>query len=94
MRIKPLFDRVVLKPIKYEEKNKSKLITDIIEDRPDYAEVIDLGTGGKIDGENIEFKVKIGDKVIFNKFAANEYNIEGNCYILIKQVDIIAILEN
>ena len=94
MKIKPLFDRVLLKPIKFEEKRENKIITEIIEDRPDFAEVVELGTGGKIDGENVEFKVKIGDKVIFNKFAANEYNINNSSYILIKQIDIIAILED
>ena len=53
-----------------------------------------MGTGGKLDGEEIKFQVKVGDKVLYNKFATSEFTYKKDTYILLKQVDIIAIIEN
>ena len=92
MNIKPLFDRVVLKPTKLESSPKSMIITDLTDEKPEVAEVYELGTGGFIDGNEIKFEVKVGDKVIFNKFASSEFSFDNSTYILIKQVDILAII--
>ena len=92
MKIKPLFDRIVLKPAKLESSQKSMIITDLTDEKPEIAEVYELGTGGFIDGNEIKFEVKIGDKVIFNKFASSEFSFNNTTYILIKQVDILAII--
>ena len=94
MKLKPLFDRVVLKATKLEEEKVSSIITEIDENKSDIGEVIELGTGGKIDNEEIKFQVKVGDKVLYNKFATSEFTYKRDTYILLKQVDIIAIIEN
>ena len=94
MKLKPLFDRVVLKATKLEEEKISSIITEIDENKSDIGEVIELGTGGKIDNEEIKFQVKVGDKVLYNKFATSEFTYKKDTYILLKQVDIIAIIEN
>lgn len=94
MKLKPLFDRVVLKATKLEEEKVSSIITEIDENKSDIGEVIELGTGGKIDNEEIKFQVKVGDKVLYNKFATSEFTYKKDTYILLKQVDIIAIIEN
>ena len=94
MKLKPLFDRVVLKATKLEEKKASPIITEIDENKSDIGEVIELGTGGMLDGEEIKFQVKVGDKVLYNKFATSEFTYKKDTYILLKQVDIIAIIEN
>ncbi len=94
MKLKPLFDRVVLKATKLEEEKPSQIITEIDENKSDIGEVIELGTGGEIDNEEIKFQVKVGDKVLYNKFATSEFTYKKDTYILLKQVDIIAIIEN
>lgn len=94
MKLKPLFDRVVLKATKLEEEKVSSIITEIDENKSDIGEVIELGTGGEIDNEEIKFQVKVGDKVLYNKFATSEFTYKKDTYILLKQVDIIAIIEN
>ncbi len=94
MKLKPLLDRVVLKATKLEEEKVSSIITEIDENKSDIGEVIELGTGGKIDNEEIKFQVKVGDKVLYNKFATSEFTYKKDTYILLKQVDIIAIIEN
>lgn len=92
MKIKPLFDRLVLKP--FIEKNNSNIILpDSAEQKPIMAEVIELGTGGTYKDEKFEFKVKVGDKVLYNKYAGNEFNFNGENFILIKQIDILAIID-
>lgn len=92
MIIKPLFDRVVLKPTKLETKNNNLIITDLTDEKPECAEVVQLGTGGFVDGNEVKFHVNVGDKVIFNKFAASEFSFNNETYILLKQVDILAII--
>lgn len=92
MKIKPLFDRVVLKPAKLETQSKNIIITDLTDEKPEVAEVVELGTGGFIDGNEIKFQVKVGNKVIFNKFASSEFTFDNETYILLKQVDIVAII--
>lgn len=92
MKIKPLFDRILL--IEEEQTNDTGIILpDIAKDKPNCAIVIDVGTGGKLDGDEINIIVKPGDKVLFNKYAANEFKVENQTYLLIKQADILAIVE-
>ena len=93
MKIKPLFDRLVLKPIIEKNTNSSIVLPDNAEEKPIKAEVVELGTGGILNGEKIEFKVNIGDKVLYNKYAGNEFNLNGEEFILIKQIDILAIVD-
>lgn len=93
MNITPLFDRLVLKEEKKEEDKKGIIVPDIAQQKSIFAIVTHVGTGGKLEGNEIEFKVKVGDKVIFNQFAGHEFILKNERFILIKQEDILAIIE-
>ena len=92
--IKPLQDRVVLKMIENEETTKSGIILSSgAKETPQVAEIIEVGPGEKIKGELQEMYVKKGDKVIVSKYAGTEVKYEGEEYIIVKQDDILAIVE-
>ena len=92
--IKPLVDRVLIKMIEAEETTKSGIILSTgSQEKPQIAEVIEVGPGGMVDGEKIEMQVKKGDKVITSKYSGTEIKYEGVEYIIVKQSDILAIVE-
>ena len=92
--IKPLQDRVVLKMIENEETTKSGIILSSgAKEKPQVAEIIEVGPGGEIDGKPVKMYVKKGDKVIVSKCAGTEVKIDGEEYIIVKQDDILAIVE-
>ena len=92
--IKPLMDRVVLKMVEVEETTKSGIVlAGTAKEKPQLAEVIAVGPGGVIDGKEVAMCVKVGDKVVFTKYAGTEVKYEGEEYIIIKQDDILAIVE-
>ena len=92
--LKPLSDRVVVKMCEAEETTKSGIILSSgSKEKPQIAEVIAVGPGGKVDGETVEMQVKKGDKVVLNKYAGTEIKYEGEDYIIIKQSDILALAE-
>lgn len=92
--IKPLQDRVVLKMIENEETTKSGIILSSgAKEKPQVAEIIEVGPGGGIDGKPVKMYVKKGDKVIVSKYAGTEVKIDGEEYIIVKQDDILAIVE-
>ena len=94
MTIKPLADRVVLKLVAAEEKTKSGLIlTASAQEKPQIAEVVAVGPGGLIDGNEVKMIVNVGDKVITSKYAGTEVKADGVEYIIVKQSDILAIVE-
>lgn len=94
MTIKPLADRVVTKPIEAEETTKSGIIlTASAQEKPQIAEVVAVGPGGMVDGNNVEMYVKVGDKVLAAKYAGNEVKVDGVEYSIIRQSDILAIVE-
>lgn len=93
MKIKPLFDKILLQEL--EVKNETGIVLpSIAKDKPNIATVLEVGAGGLIDGEQTNIVVKKGDKVLFNKYATNEFKIENRTYLLIKQADILAVLED
>lgn len=92
MKIKPLFDRVVVKPIKEKTEKIGSIILPESTKRPEISEVVYLGVG-EVDGEKYNFEVKVGDRVIFNKFSGSEFKIEDETYTIIKEKDILAIVE-
>lgn len=92
MKIKPLFDRVVVKPIQEKREKIGNIILPETTKKPEISEVVALGTG-KLDGKEIEFEVAIGDKVIFNKYSGNEFILDQEAYTIIKEKDILAIIE-
>ena len=92
MNIKPLFDRVVVKPIKEKTEKIGNIILPESSKQPEISEVIALGTG-KIEGKDVQFEVKVGDKVIFNKYSGCEFIIDNDVFTIIKEKDILAIVE-
>ena len=94
MKLVPLADRVVLKQSTPEEKTKSGIIlTSQSQEKPQQAEVVAVGPGGMVDGKEITMNVKPGDMVIYSKYAVNEVKLEDEEYIIVKQSDILAIVE-
>lgn len=94
MKLRPLFDRVVIKSCEVEETTKSGLIlTGNAKEKPQMAEVISVGPGGLVDGKEVKMTVKAGDKVIYSKYAGNEVKLDGVEYIIVRQNDILAIVE-
>lgn len=94
MKLVPLTDRVVLKQLEAEEKTKSGIIlTGAAQEKPQEAEVVAVGPGGLVDGKEVVMQVKEGQKVIYSKYAGTEVKIEGNEYIIVRQNDILAIVE-
>ena len=94
MKLVPLGDRVVLKQVEAEETTKSGLIlTTSAQEKPQEAEVIAVGPGGMVDGKEVTMQVKPGDKVIYSKYAGNEVKLECEEYIIVRQNDILAVVE-
>ena len=94
MTIKPLSDRVVIKMLEAEETTKSGIIlTAAAQEKPSIAEVIEVGPGGMVDGNEVVMTVKPGDKVITSKYAGTEVKLDGVEYSVVRQGDILAIVE-
>ena len=94
MKLVPLGDRVVLKQLVAEETTKSGIVLPgQNKEKPQQAEVIAVGPGGVVDGKEIQMEVKVGDQVIFSKYAGTEVTLDGEDYIIVKQNDILAIVE-
>lgn len=94
MKLVPLGDRVVLKQLEAEEKTKSGIIlTSAAQEKPQEAEVVAVGPGGVVDGKEVTMQVKEGQKVIYSKYAGTEVKLDGNEYIIVRQSDILAVVE-
>jgi len=94
MTIKPLGDRVLIKRVEAQEKTKSGIILPgQAKEQPQIAEVIAVGPGGIVDGKEIKMDVAVGDHIIFAKFSGTEVKADGEDYIILKQQDILAIVE-
>ncbi|NMA75568.1 MAG: co-chaperone GroES [Bacteroidales bacterium] len=94
MNIKPLGDRVVIKKVEAEETTKSGIVLPgSAKEEPQMAEVVAVGPGGVVEGKEITMEVKIGDKVIFSKYAGTEVKYDGVEYTILRQNDILAIVE-
>ena len=92
--IKPLADRVLIKMKEGEDTTKSGIIlSSASKEKSQIAEIIAVGPGGNVEGNNIEMYVKIGDKVIINKYAGTEVKFEEEEYLIVKQADILAVIE-
>lgn len=91
--IKPLTDRVLIKMKEKEETTKSGIILTASKEKPQIAEVIEVGPGKMVDGKIEEMYVKKGDKIIFNKYSGTEVKYEDEEYLIISQDDVLAIVE-
>ncbi|ADL03623.1 co-chaperone GroES [Lacrimispora saccharolytica] len=96
MKLVPLFDKVVLKPLVAEETTKSGIVLPgQAKEKPQQAEVIAVGPGGLVDGKEVTMQVKVGDKVIFSKYSGTEIETgeDDQKYVIVKQNDILAVIE-
>ena len=94
MTLKPLSDRVVVKLVEAEETTKSGIIlAGAAKEKPQVAEVVAVGPGGIVDGKEVAMTVKPGDKVITSKYSGTEVKIDGTEYTIVRQNDILAIVE-
>ena len=94
MKLNPLSDRVVIKQLEAEETTKSGIIlASAAQEKPQEAMVIAVGPGGVVDGKEITMQVKEGQKVIYSKYAGTEVKLEGEEYIIVRQNDILAVVE-
>ena len=93
MKLAPLGDRVVLKQLEAEEKTLSGIVLpDNAKEKPQQAEVLEVGPGGMVDGKEVKMQVKKGDKVIYSKYAGTDVKLGEDKYIIVKQSDILATL--
>ena len=94
MKLKPLADRVVIKAVEAEETTKSGIIlSGSAKEKPQMAEVVEVGPGGMVDGKEVQMVVKKGDKVVASKYAGSEVKIDGEEYTIVRQSDILAVVE-
>ena len=94
MKLKPLADRVILKQFKAEEKTKSGLIlTASAQEKPEMFEVVEVGPGGMVDGNEVKMTVAAGDRVIVGKYSGTTVKVDGEEYSIVRQGDILAVVE-
>ena len=94
MKLNPLCDRVVLRQLEAEETTKSGIVLPgTAKEKPQQAEVVAVGPGGVVDGKEIKMEVKVGDKVIYSKYAGTEVKLEDEEFIIVKQNDILATVQ-
>ena len=94
MKLKPLADRVILKQFKAEEKTKSGLILAAsAQEKPEMFEVVEVGPGGMMDGNEVKMTVAAGDRVIVGKYSGTTVKVDGEEYSIVRQSDILAVVE-
>lgn len=94
MKLKPLADRVILKQFKAEEKTKSGLILAAsAQEKPEMFEVVEVGPGGMVDGNEVKMTVAAGDRVIVGKYSGTTVKVDGEEYSIVRQDDILAVVE-
>ncbi len=94
MKLVPLGDRVVIKQLEAEEKTKSGIVLPTqAKEKPQEAEVVAVGPGGIVDGKEVKMEVKVGDHVIYSRYAGTEVKMDDEEYIVVRQNDILAIVE-
>lgn len=94
MKLVPLGDRVVIKALIAEETTKSGIVLPgQAKEKPQQAEVVAVGPGGMVDDKEVTMQVKVGDKVIYSKYSGTEVKIEDEEFIIVKQSDILAVIE-
>ena len=94
MTLKPLFDKVVLKAVETEETTHSGIVlASAAKEKPQVAEIIAVGPGGIVDGKEVTMQVSVGQKVIYSKYAGNEVKLDKQEYVIIRQSEILAVVE-
>ena len=94
MTLKPLFDKVVVKEVKEKEESVGGIfLPSAAKEKQEIAQVVAVGCGGVVDGKEVKMVVKVGDKVLYSKYAGSQFKIDGEEVTIIKQSDILAIVE-
>lgn len=94
MNIKPLFDKIVIEQMEAQEKSQGGiLLTTSQQEKPQLARVLSVGPGGVIDGKEIVMQVKVGDVILYSKYAGTEFKLESKSVTIIRQSDVLAIVE-
>ena len=94
MKLAPLGDKVVLKQVEAQETTKSGIVlTSQAKEKPQEAIVVAVGPGGVVDGKEVKMEVKVGDQVIYSKYSGTEVKLDDEEYIIVKQSDILAIIQ-
>lgn len=94
MKIRPLGNRLVIKRLEAEQTTKSGIILpDSAKEKPQEARVVAVGPGGIVDGKEVKMEVKVGDTVLFSKYSGNEIKLEGEEFTILKQDDVLAVVE-
>lgn len=95
MKIKPLFDRVVIKPDEISSSTKAGIILpQTAQERPQTGKIVAIGSGIDFENNDVGMQVKIGDTVVYNKYTGAEVKLDDSTYLLLRQIDIIGILED
>ena len=95
MNVKPLFDKVVVENVTVEEKTKSGFfLPSSAQEKPQTCVVVAVGPGGLVDGNEVKMQVKPGDKVLCSKYAGTDFKVDGKEFTIIKQSDILAVVED
>lgn len=94
MKLKPLFDKIVIKQVEAVETTASGIVlTASAKEKPQMAEVIAVGPGGIIDGKEVKMQVNVGDKVLYSKYAGSDFKLDEETVTIIRQGDVLAIVE-
>ena len=94
MTIRPLFDKVVIEPVNADEKTKSGIVLpSAAQEKPQMAVIVAVGPGGIIAGKEITMQVKVGEKILYSKYAGSEFKLDGKDVIIIRQSDILAVID-
>jgi chaperonin GroES len=94
MTLKPLFDKVVIEAVEAEATTASGIVLPgTAQEKPQMAVVIAVGPGGVIDGKEVVMQVKVGDKILYNKYAGSEFKLDGKTVTILRQSDVLAIVE-
>ena len=94
MKLRPLFDKVVLKRVEAQETTKAGiLLPGSAQEKPQVSEVIAVGPGGVVDGKEVKMTLKVGEKVITGKYSGTEVKLDGEEYRIVSQSDVLAVVE-
>ena len=95
MKIKPLYDRVVLKPERAQEKTFSGImLPEVAREKSQIGVVVAVGQGGALDGSNHKIQVKVGERVLYSKYAGTEIKVDGEEFMIVRQTDVLAVIGN
>ena len=95
MKIRPLFDRIVIKQVEEKLTTASGIVLpDSAKEKPQMAEVIAVGPGGMVEGKEIAMQVKVGDKILYSKYAGSDFKIDGEELTVLRQSDVLAVVED